>query len=137
MKLDGGDRVTLIIERRQCTNSSCRRLHSLLPDILVPCKHYASNLITTVLDEDIIPEEPVNEDYPCEETMRRWKHWFIANRLRAGGYCRNVARQMPAVDREPLLSAASTMDAIRKRIDRWLAAVLRMIYNSGGFLVPE
>ncbi len=67
----------------------------------------------------------MNEDYPYEETMRRWKHWFMANRLRVGGYCRNVVGQMPAVDREPLLSAVSTMDAIRKRVDRWLAAVLQ------------
>ena len=33
------------------------------------------------------------------------------------------------------LAGAAILETIRKSCDRWLPAVLRMVYNSGGFLV--
>ena len=131
IKLDGGQVVWLMIERRRCDNESCRRLHSLLPDKLVPYKHYGSDLIAAVLDGDIMPEDTMNEDYPCDETIRRWHHWLMANFSRTEGYC----RQAMSLLRNPGLAGAAILETIRKSCDRWLPAVLRMVYNSGGFLV--
>ncbi len=71
MKLKGGGKKLLRMERLQCTNEGCRRLHNALPDCLVPYKHYASEVICGVLDDVISPDDAVAEDYPCEATMLR------------------------------------------------------------------
>lgn len=137
MKMDGGKVVHLSIERRRCTNRSCGRLHNVLPDTLAPYKHYASDIITGVLDEDIIPEESdVNEDRPCAETMRLWLQWFIMNLENIEGYCRRAGYTVLGMSEELFLSSASILKAIRNSVDSWLAAILRMIYNSGGRLTP-
>lgn len=133
-KLDGGLVQWLVIERRQCENEGCRRIHSILPDILMPYKHYVSDLIMGVIDGDVEPEDPVNEDYPCDETMRRWMRWFIANLFRAEGYCRQALRQAHGSSMDATQSGTPILDGIRKSCERWLPAVLRMVYNSGGFL---
>ena len=73
----------------------------------------------------------MSEDYPCDETIRRWHHWLMANFSRTEGYC----RQAMSLLRNPGLAGAAILETIRKSCDRWLPAVLRMVYNSGGFLV--
>lgn len=57
------------------------------PAKLCPHKHYGSDLIAAVLDGDIMPEDTMNEDYPCDETIRRRHHWLMANFSRTEGYC--------------------------------------------------
>ena len=137
MKLDGGQVRWLVIERRQCINLGCHKLHSLLPDKLVPYKHYASELITGVLDGDIGPEDPMNEEYPCDETLHRWNHWFMANLFRIEGYCGLVWHHVLDPGMGFMQPGASILETIQRSCDRWLAAILRMIYNSGGFLVSS
>lgn len=125
-----------MIERRQCTNPGCHHLHSVLPDKLAPYKHYVTELIEDVVDEIIVPEDPVNEDLPCDTTMRRWKHWFMANQLRVEGYCRSISRRFLNGGEKAFDHNISLLENIRKTEGQWLAVVLRMIYNTGGFLVP-
>jgi hypothetical protein len=62
----------------------------VLPDCLVPYKHYASEVIAGVLDEVITPDDADTEDYPCEATMHRWKHWLMVNYLRMVGYLNSI-----------------------------------------------
>lgn len=137
MKRDGGTAGWLLIERGQCSNKGCHKLHSMLPDILVPYKHYASDLITGVLDGDVRPEDPMNEEKPCDATMRRWNHWFLSNLFRMEGYCRQVWRLAAAPGTGPVQPGASVLETLRESSSRWLAAALRMIYNSGGSLVSS
>lgn len=120
-----------MIERQRCNNEGCRKLHSILPDKLVPYKHYSSSLIAGILDGDIMPEDTMNEDYPCDETMRRWNLWFMVNSPRIEGYCQQAVGFL----KDPGLAGAAVLAAIREACDRWLPAVLRMVYHSGGFLV--
>ena len=136
MKLEGGERKLLNIERLQCTNESCRRLHNALPDCLVPYKHYASEVISGVLDEIITPDDKDAEDYPCETTMLRWNHWLMANYLRMEGYLRSIGHRLLGLGEELLTSGVSLLEKVRTTNGCWLEAVLRMIYNSGGFLEP-
>lgn len=136
MKLEGGERKCIYMERLQCTNEGCRRLHNALPDCLIPYKHYASEVISGVLDDIINPDDTEAEDYPCEATMLRWKHWLMANRLRIDGYLRSIGYRLLGLGEELLSSKVSLLEKTRAANSCWLEAILRMIYNSGGFLEP-
>lgn len=136
MKLEGGERRWIRIERRKCTNNGCNRIHNALPDCLVPYKHYASEVISGVLDGVITPGDTEDEDYPCETTMLRWKHWLMANYLRIEGYLKSVGHRMLGLGEGFLRSNVSLLETLRSSNSCWLEAILRMIYNSGGFLEP-
>lgn len=134
MKLEGGEEKFLRVERRKCTNVGCRRMHTVLPDCMVPYKHYASEVIAGVLDEVITPDDADTEDYPCVATMHRWKHWLMANYLRMEGYLKSIGHRLLGLEKGLLASTVSLLEKLRLSNDRWLEAILRMIYNSGGFL---
>ena len=53
----------------------------MLPDFLVPYKHYNEETISGVLDGVVNPDDEDSEVYPSEMTMLRWHHWFILNQL--------------------------------------------------------
>ena len=120
----------------RCTNNGCGRLHNALPDCAAPYKHYASEVIAGVLDEIITPDDTEDEEYPCETTMLRWKHWLMANYLRIDGYLKSIGYCLLELGDEFLGSHASLLETLRSRNGCWLEAILRMIYNSGGFLEP-
>lgn len=58
------------IRRYRCTK--CGRFHRKLPSFLFPYKQYESDIIRGVLAGWITCETLGYEDYPCEETMKRW-----------------------------------------------------------------
>ncbi len=62
----------------------------MLPDFLLKFKHYSAEVISGVLDEIIHPDDVDSEDHPCEDTMKRWNHWFKANELRIDGMIKSV-----------------------------------------------
>ena len=99
-------------------------------------KHYASDVIAGVLDEIITPDDTEDEDYPCETTMLRWKHWLMANHLRIDGYLKSIGYRLLGWDEGLLTSDGSLVETLRISNGCWLEAVIRMIYNSGGFLEP-
>lgn len=137
MKLEGGEKCFIHMERMQCTNKGCNRLHNALPDKLVPYKHYAADIISGVLDGVITPADLEDEDYPCEATMLRWKHWLILNYFRMNGYLKSIGHRFLGFSDELLNTHLSLLEKLRRSNARWLEAILRMIYNSGGFLEPS
>lgn len=72
----GCNSTHILIRRLKC---SCGRMHNEMPDILVPHKHYANEVVENVLDEVSTPYDESTEDYPCEATMNRWKYWLMKN----------------------------------------------------------
>lgn len=134
MKLEGGEKHFIYMERLQCSNKGCRRLHNALPDRLVPYKHYAAEIISGVLDEIITTQDLETEDYPCETTMLRWKHWLMINYFRIDGYLKSIGYCFLGFRDGLLNTRLSLLEKLRSLNDRWLEAILRMIYNSGGFL---
>lgn len=120
----------------KCTNNGCSRLHNALPDCVAPYKHYASEIIAGVLDEIITPDDAEDEDYPCEATMFRWKHWLMANRLRIEGYLNAIGYWLLEWDKEAPEPNVSLLETLRASNSCWLEAILRMLYNAGGFLEP-
>lgn len=52
------------------------------------------------------------------------------------GYLRTAGYQILNLGEDFLFSSDSLLDKIRNRYQNWLEQLLRLIYNSGGFLVP-
>lgn len=69
-----GTKSYIRIRRLKCF--SCGKIHNELPDILIPYKHYGAEVIEDVLAGVLTPDDPVEEDCPSEETMKRWRFWF-------------------------------------------------------------
>ena len=133
-KKEGGMKEHLMIRRFRCQN--CHSYHNELPDCLVPYKHYEAEVIAGVLDEVILPADLDSEDYPSFNTMLRWLQWFRENLQRIEGYLRTVGYQILHLGEELLFTSGLLLNEIRNRHQNWLELILRLIYNSGGFLPP-
>ena len=58
------------IYRYRC--SKCGSIHRMLPDDMLPFKHYSKDIIEGVV-EGLITERTYGfEDHPCLSTMKRW-----------------------------------------------------------------
>ena len=133
-KKEGGIKEHLMIRRFCCQN--CHSYHNEPPDCLVPYKHYEADVIAGVLDEVILPDDLDSEDYPSFNTMIRWLQWFCKNLQRIEGYLRTVGYQILDLGEELLFTSDLLLNKIRNRHQNWLELILRLIYNSGGFLTP-
>lgn len=130
-KKEGGIVTRLMIRRLKCTQ--CHTYHNELPDCLAPYKHYESEVISGVLDEVVSPDDDDSEDFPSFQTMLRWLRWFQMNLANIEGYLRNIRlHALPGIGKE--LLTESLLDTTRKTYQNWLEIILRIIYNSGGFL---
>ena len=129
----GGDTTWLLIRRLKCV---CGRIHNEMPDILVPHKHYANEVIENVLDEVSTPFDESTEDYPCEATMNRWKQWLMKNQQQIEGITRSVGYTILGFSERFLESKCSLLDSLRKNGYGWLSAILRLIYNASFRLSP-
>lgn len=65
-----GEKKKIIMWRLKC--ESCRSVHRVYPDFILPYKQYEADIIKGVLDGIITPDTLGFEDYPCETTMKRW-----------------------------------------------------------------
>ncbi len=110
--------------------------HNELPDCLSPYKHYETEVISGVLDGVVTPEDADSEDYPSMQTMQRWLLWLQVNLTNIEGYLRSAGYSIFRLGEGVLFSKGSLLEAIRKKYQSWLEIILRLIYNSGGFLVP-
>lgn len=133
-KKDGGMKKHLMIRRFRCQN--CHSYHNELPDCLVPYKHYEAEVIAGVLDGVVLPEDLDTEDYPSFSTMLRLLQWFRENLQRIEGYLRTAGYQILNLGDELLFTPDLLLNKIRNSYQNWLELILRLIYNSGRFLVP-
>lgn len=107
----------------------------MLPDILVPYKHYPEETISGVLDEIVGSDDMDSENFPSEKSMERWHHWFIFNRMNMEGHIKSIGHRILGYEEELLSSTMSLLSHIRSSIpDVWLKIILRYIYNSGNTL---
>jgi hypothetical protein len=104
----------------------CGMLHTQMPDIIQPYKHYDSHAIQAVLDGSAEAEDCVADD----STIRRWKEDFaeaesdITQRL-ASVYARAADGTVP------ILAMDMPLSAIRSLVGRWLAFVTALLINNG------
>jgi len=129
----GGDKRQIRIRRLKC---ECGKLHNEIPDLLVPHKHYANEVLENVLDLVSTPDDETTEDYPCEATMSRWKHWLTKNICQIEGMLRSIGYALPGFTVKLLKSRVSLLNRLREKGSGWLAIIIRLIYNSGLRLNP-
>ena len=67
------------IGRYKCPK--CKTIHRELSECVYPFKHYEADIIDGVVEGLIGPDTLGYEDFPCEETMKRWKKQCIKPRL--------------------------------------------------------
>lgn len=133
MKSEGGSKQFIQIERLKCKH--CQRLHNALPDFLVPYKHYTTEIISGVLDNIVSAEDLDDEDYPCEETMKRWHQWLQLNKENIDGHMKSIGYRLLGFSEELLNTKVSLLTQLRKSSEMWLETILRIMYQSGGRLV--
>ena len=131
-KHEGGDRDYLRIQRFRC--STCKSYHNELPDILLPYKHYEAEVVSGVLDGIVKPEDQDSEDYPSVSTMLYWLRWFQLNLANMEGFLRNAGYRFFGLGEDFLFSDQSLLEAVRIKYLNWLEKIIRIVYNSGGFL---
>ena len=91
-------------------------------------------MISGVLDRIVTSEDADSEDSPSLLTMLRWLQWFRMNFANIEGFLRNAGYRILGLGEELLFSHASLLDTIHQTHQDWLERILRIIYNSGGFL---
>lgn len=100
----------------------------MLPDSMVPYKHYEEYVITKALDE----KYPGKTVYlPSAQTIRRWAVWLTTNKERIEGLFRSVGYRVLNFNDELLFSTASLLEKLRRDTGHWLQVTIRFIYNSG------
>ena len=129
---EDGSEETYKIENRKCKNKSCRKSHRLLPDILLPYKHYEADLIEAVIDGLVGEDDPGLEDGPSESTVKRWREWGRRLAIEAEGKIRSAAYRILDLPEEFLGSRGSLLEKIKERlVQGWLPVTMRIIYNTG------
>ena len=70
-----------LIHIQMCIRDRCKTIHRDLSEYVYPFKHYEADIIDGVVEGLIGPDTLGYEDFPCEETMKRWKKQCIKPRL--------------------------------------------------------
>ena len=107
----------------------------MIPDFLIPFKHYETAVISGGV-EGIITPETVEDDGPCERTMLRWQRWFTANAHAIEALMRSIAFRDLDFSEEFLKSDDPLLPRLRTHFQNWLEIVINFIYNSGNRLNP-
>lgn len=68
IKTEYGYKQTVILNRCKC--KKCGKIHRILPDNVLPFKHYRKDIILKYIEIDI---EYMYDDYPCDVTIKRWQ----------------------------------------------------------------
>lgn len=134
----GGERKIYMINRLQCTNGGCRKLHRQLTDGMIKFKHYAAEVIEDVIDGLISEEDGLKN--PCDGSMKHWRWWFLYNKEQIEGYLQSAWYRLHGFDTGSGKQVGSLLDEIRENIcPGWLGKVCRLVNNIGGVLqvTPE
>ena len=107
----------------------------MLPDVLVPFKHYEESVIGDALDDRITPD--TSDDRPSAMTVNHWKFWLELYESDIDGNMKSIGYRELGFSVELLKSGVSLLGRLRSSIpDGWLRTVIRYIYNSGSRLLP-
>jgi len=135
VKHEGGEAETILIPRHRCGNPRCKKLHRMLPDFLVPFKHYTEDVISDAVSDRLDINK--TNDEPSVPAILRWKRWISLNTDDINGHLRSIGHRELGFSEELLRSSVSLLNKLMDSVPRgWLRTILRLIYNSGAFLVP-
>ena len=88
--------------------------------MILPFKHYESEVISGVIEGIVSPDDEDSVDYPSFSIMPYWLHWFRMNPQNMDGYLRNVGYRILGLGKELLFSDQSLLESVRKRYLNWL-----------------
>lgn len=129
----GGERKLYMINRMQCTNGSCRKLHRQLTDEMIKFKQYAAEIIEDVIDGVISEEDGLKN--PCDGSMKHWRWWFQYNREQIEGQLQSARYRLHGFGDGSAKYMGSLLEEIRINISPgWLGKVCRIVNNIGGSL---
>lgn len=118
----------ILIHRMFCR--TCNRLHTVLPDVLVPHKHYGASEIETVLESE------VRSDEVSDSTVARWRQWIKGNTVQIEGVLQSL--KLETEDKLPGLRNNENLSGRLKTITRnWLSVVSRLVVNGGFEFLPD
>lgn len=107
----------------------------MLPDFMVPFKHYTEDVISDCVNDTA--EQSQICSGPSAATIDRWKRWMELNTPDIDGQLKSIGHRELGFSKELLNSSVSLPGKLMSSIPHgWLRTILRMIYNSGAFLVP-
>lgn len=99
-------------------------MHTEIPDIIQPFKHFSSMVIESVLDGDV-------EKCSAEEsTIKRWRNWFTCISSQIDGAMSSVKTELTGF-LPNFLDVSSLLQNIRKSGGGWLKSVMLQLFNSG------
>ena len=130
-----------MVERRQCQNPDCGKIHRCLPPQVTRFKHFLTEIIEDTVDDVVKPEDPDDPggrfiESPAPRTVSGWKGWISHNTPYIDGYLRATGYNILEHNAQLLKSGIPLLETLRKDGGGWLAAVQTIIYNAGGALEP-
>ena len=117
-----GELYRFFVRRLRC--QTCKKLHTELPSIIQPYKHYGSEAIQSVLDGN---EAGCAAD---NSTIRRWETEFKLAEPDTNQRLASVYAQITD-DAVPMSSTSKILDVIKTSCKRWLSYVMALLINSG------
>ena len=119
---DTGECKIYQIRRLRC--KSCGKIHSELPDFMLPHKNYASDVVQREIEES-------GNSCPAEEsTITRWKSAFKKQRQLLDGLLSSLWLEL-SKSQSSLIHPISLLSALRKQKSNWLSFVHRILINHG------
>lgn len=118
---EDGHTVFYRIRRLRC--KECAKIHTELPDCIMPFKRYGAACVENAVDgHNICPAE--------ESTVRRWKRWL---QTRSGVFEEMLTAQWQNQHLRPanILSAPLFFQELRNAGAGWLSKLTRHIVNCG------
>jgi uncharacterized protein YbaR (Trm112 family) len=119
-----GEVWRFFVRRLLC--QSCKKLHTELPSIIQPYRHYSSDAIQSVLDGGEAGADCAADN----STIRRWKTEFAHAVPDINQRLASTHAQM-GDEKVPIASTVHILDSIKTKIKRWLSFVMELLINSG------
>jgi hypothetical protein len=94
----------------------CREWHSLLPDFLLPNKHYSGNEIESVIIDSTDTEVSLIETSASESTVRRWINQLESGIRQTIGILKYHFRQMGVRVNESVIDAGAAYSELEQVI---------------------
>lgn len=118
--------VTVYVPRLKC---ECG-IQRVLPQNIVPYKHFEAEVIENVVDEIIYPGDEEIENHPCESTADRWKKWIAGNKTQIDSALAAVNNRYRLFEGSHLNMAVSLLKQLRENYDSWLEIIDKILWNS-------
>jgi hypothetical protein len=119
-----GEVTNFFLRRLRCTG--CKKLHTELPNIIQPYRHYSSDAIQSILDDSAAASACVADN----STIRRWKTEFAHTEPDINQRLASIYAQ--ATDEKvPISGTVQILEKTKLKVKRWLAYVMKLLINNG------